>query len=93
MNDCINEGGPAFPTENDHQTGPNTYHYSGMTLRDYIAAKALQGIITAFFTNPDAMAVSSAAFKSKGLETGAGVAMTAYEFADAMLAAREKGVK
>lgn len=32
----INDGGPAFPTE---FTG-----YPGMTLRDYLAAKAMQGI-------------------------------------------------
>lgn len=91
MNDQVNDGGPAFPTSDliEGQVGLS----GGMSLRDYIAAKALQGIITAFFTNPDAMAVSSAAFKSKGLETGAGIAMTAYEFADAMLTAREKGVK
>lgn len=34
-------GGPAFPTENERQTGANSYHYEGMTLRDYFAAKAL----------------------------------------------------
>lgn len=34
-------GGPAFPSENERQTGPNSFHYEGMTLRDYFAAKAL----------------------------------------------------
>ncbi len=34
------DGGPAFPTENEHQSGANTYHYSGMTLRDYFIAHA-----------------------------------------------------
>lgn len=31
-------GGPAFPTENERQTGANTYHYPGMMLRDYFIA-------------------------------------------------------
>lgn len=34
-------GGPAFPTENERQTGSNSYHYAGATLRDYFAAKAI----------------------------------------------------
>jgi len=36
-------GGPAFPTlaDNGHETNQD-----GMTLRDYFAAKALQGLIT-----------------------------------------------
>lgn len=31
-------GGPAFPTDSEHQNGPNSYHFEGMTLRDYFAA-------------------------------------------------------
>lgn len=37
-----NTGGPAFPTLNEHQAGPALWQYSGMTLRDYFAAKAMQ---------------------------------------------------
>jgi hypothetical protein len=44
MND-INTGGPAFPTESAQQTGTHTWHYEGMTLRDYFAAKAMQGLL------------------------------------------------
>ena len=33
-------GGPAFPTENERQTGPGSFYYAGMTLRDYLAAHA-----------------------------------------------------
>ena len=36
MSDTINNGGPAFPQEND-ATGS-----MGMTLRDYFAARAMQ---------------------------------------------------
>lgn len=41
MSGVIDDGGPAFPTENEQQSGPNSYHYQGMSLRDYFAAKAL----------------------------------------------------
>lgn len=45
MSESIKTGGPAFPTEAAN-------HYSGiaaspgMTLRDYFAAKAMQGMLT-----------------------------------------------
>lgn len=48
---------------------------SGMTLRDYFAAKAMQTMITNFLMDQDA---------------GAEVAETAYKYADAMLVEREK---
>lgn len=38
-------GGPAFPTENERQTGANSYHHEGMTLWDYYAAAALTGTV------------------------------------------------
>ena len=44
MNQPINDGGPAFPLQSigpEFQPG-----YSGMTLRDYFAAAALQGILS-----------------------------------------------
>lgn len=44
MSAPINTGGPAFPTENARQTGSNSWHEEGMTLRDYFAAKAMQGM-------------------------------------------------
>ena len=40
-----NTGGPAFPTLSEHQAGPTLWQYSGMTLRDYFAAKAMQGLL------------------------------------------------
>ena len=39
----INTGGPAFPTENEGQSGPSTWRYEGMTLRDYFAGQAMEG--------------------------------------------------
>jgi hypothetical protein len=42
-----NTGGPAFPRNIlDHGHGVITTHESGMTLRDYFAAKAMQALIT-----------------------------------------------
>ena len=46
MSDTINNGGPAFPTENEAQTGTSTWRYEGMTLRDYFAAKAMQALVS-----------------------------------------------
>ncbi len=59
---------PAFPVDSaaEHQ-------YCGMTLRDYFAAKAMQGICSHIET--------------WGLVTDQ-IATSAYELADAMLAAR-----
>ena len=76
MNDNTkNDGGPAFPTGNERQTGSNSYHYEGMTLRDYFAAHALQGGLA----------------HNRPAAEMAGWAKWAYQVADAMLAARDKG--
>lgn len=41
--ELIKQGGPAFPTDNEGQTGPNTWHFSGMTKRELFAALSLMG--------------------------------------------------
>jgi hypothetical protein len=69
----INNGGWAFPG-----VGQGVY-WEGMTLRDYFAAAALQGMV--------ASTVSSAVFPISI------IAEMAYQYADAMLAQRDKGVK
>ena len=66
-----NTGGPAFPPHADER---NLSRY-GMTLRDYFAAKSLQG-----------MFASGNLPKSVSDEE---LAAVAYEMADAMLKARE----
>lgn len=85
-------GVPAFPTLEEH--GLNS-GMPGMTLRDYFAAKAMQARITAAWTEPGP---SKTAFKEwrERLPPDSLVgdfhdylAWTAYEQADAMLAARE----
>lgn len=35
---------PAFPTESAHQSGNTTWHFEGMTLRDWFAGQVLIGI-------------------------------------------------
>ena len=71
MND-IKTGGPAFPLHN-HGTQTLGMHLSGMTLRDYFAAKWMQ----AYVANPETADI-----------TETELAQFSYEIADAMLAAR-----
>ncbi len=35
---------PAFPTDDEAQTGPNTWHFAGMTYRQWLAGLAMQGM-------------------------------------------------
>lgn len=67
-------GGPAFPQQDD-ATGSE-----GMTLRDYFAAKVVQGL----WANATALAQMPS-----GSEAAA-IASVAYEVADAMLKERSK---
>jgi hypothetical protein len=67
-----NDGGPAFPGfASDISNG------DGMSLRDWFAGKAMQGIL-------------SAQVHGLGVEFAEQFAKLAYKQADAMLAAREK---
>jgi hypothetical protein len=72
----INDGGPAFP-RNGHPD-KNDFPSIGMSLRDYFAAKAMQGYISGCLHIARAEYIQSAVKSS-------------YEIADAMLAAREAG--
>lgn len=65
----VKTGGPAFPSWKED--GAFAY---GMTLRDYFAAKAMQGF--AAHIGPD-----------RAFETRSGIA---YQWADAMLKARDQ---
>ena len=65
-----NTGGPAFPVGSGDMRDP-----TGMTLRDYFAAKAMQGMVNygPWSDNQDRMQIAE----------------RAYKMADAMLKARE----
>jgi hypothetical protein len=75
-----NTGGPAFPAQVKFFDEPTT----GMSLRDFFAAKAMQGIYACpdHVTEPDG---------SDGPDplTDSDIARLAYAMADAMLRARE----
>ena len=74
MSNTKNTGGPAFPLETS-----NAMLHQGMTLRDYFAAKAMQGFITNLHPGEERLIDVPQLAKS------------AYSIADAMLRAREGG--
>ncbi len=83
--DVIDNGGPAYPCEiggdparGFHQTGSYTAMQYGMTLRDYFAAKALAAMIAQPGKDPE----------NCGKKAVPRLAAFAYEYADAMIAAR-----
>ena len=71
----IKDGGPAFPYVVTFKDGTDVRYEEGLSLRDYFAGKAMEGII------------SSAHLKSNTFQV---VAKDAYAQADAMLKAREE---
>lgn len=78
----IEDGGPAFPCETvgTDEHGEYRLPYQGMTLRDYFAAKALQGLLA----NPK---LAPEIVKRGGCSSG-WIEESAFGFADAMLKAR-----
>lgn len=73
-----NDGGPAFPSTLQYFPEDTNYRLEqGMALRDYLAAKAMAGMISTEITMP----------KAADMEI---IASCAYKLADAMLDAREK---
>lgn len=75
----INDGGPAFPYEERDAVGMPLKDYFGITMRDYFAAKALQGMLADL---PNSL---------YGLDWVEKTAKSAYAIADAMLVARTQG--
>ena len=73
----INDGGPAFPVQELHHDGSPYFLSTGMTLRDYFAALAMQAMMRNQKTRVEAGDVSS-------------LAVNAYDIADAMLEARKE---
>lgn len=69
-----NDGGPAFPQNGSLQIGEMSYQGStGITMRDYFAAKAMQQLVLSVF-------------KQEHVD---GIVSASYIIADAMLKARE----
>jgi hypothetical protein len=75
-----NTGGPAFPGF-DYIDQHGKKNPEGMTLRDYFAAKAMQGLLS----NPK---LANEILKNGGAQSG-WIEDSAWAFADAMLKAKE----
>lgn len=69
-------GGPAFPL--------NRCSWDGMSLRDYFAAKAMQGILS---SERVPLPIYGKTGDSRGYQN---ISKISYEMADAMIAEREK---
>lgn len=80
MSDLINDGGPAFPC--DFNMSTFEHGIKGMSLRDWFAGQALQGLACITSHNSD---TSLAMLKIR--------TKIAYNYADAMLVTRNKEVQ
>ena len=80
----IGKIGLAFPAP----AGVSHITEQGMTLRDYFAAKAMEGFISATAWHPDFIYPDNFNFVAGGRAADA-VAESAYKYADAMLKARQ----
>lgn len=82
-----NNGGPAFPMADPFAFSPATEREAkamahGMALRDYFAAKAMQGLFDFWVAVNSKTTINDPDAKI--------IAEMAYEYADAMLKAREQ---
>ena len=66
-------GGPAFPCDLTSYDDEVRIQYQGMTLRDYFAAKVMQGLLAGKLTSTDLRLIAN----------------DSYAMADAMLKARQ----
>ena len=89
MEENIETGGPAFPVQYSNEAdGPTVMPHVGMTLRDYFAAKAMQGIVSSIDGEANYQRLRGHA-AGAGLSVSEWIARDAYKQADAMLKARE----
>jgi hypothetical protein len=91
MSNQIDDGGSAFPGENDES---KQYHWvhRGMSLRDYFAAKAMQAKCFQQLAVVLARSLHPVDGQSVTLNLNHdGIAKDCYDFADAMLRARKSG--
>ena len=89
MSEKIETGGPAFPCHADIIPSKDR-DYAGMALRDYFAAKAMQGIVSSIDGEDNYRRLRGHAAAAE-LSVSEWIARDAYKQADAMLKAREVG--
>ena len=84
MTEKLNDGGPAFPCDYDM----STFHHAvkGLTIRDYFAAKAMQGLVQACAGSILTTVHGEQLYRQ---EIMGRLVHCAGEIADAMLRARE----
>jgi hypothetical protein len=92
----IKDGGPAFPSGISYRTDCGLREFNGgMTLRDYFAAAALQGVLSEPYRPGQEGAWSAISRQRRGERehstTDESLAFVSYCIADAMLAERERG--
>ena len=83
MTNKFDDGGPAYPTTIENQ--PGEHGRKGMSLRDYFAAKAMQG----YLGNPWQAEQMDGMDESFSEQTAI-LAEASYKMADAMIAERNK---
>lgn len=94
MSNPINDGGPAFPTKHE-VLDPRAVGWTmqeGMSLRDYFATKAMEGLISRVI-NPCSTGNTNLKWAEVTEDPVRGakwLASDAYKIADAMLAERQK---
>lgn len=82
----INDGGPAFPRA---AIPPYNSSANGMSLRDWFAGQALQGILAG---GSNWNSVAGEVMKNEGIWGDVSTTGIAYRFADAMIKARSVNV-
>jgi len=82
----MKDGGPAFPTDYSSVDGFKHKVEAGMSLRDWFAAKAMQGMITALTEFKKNMLDGDSIIKNRPKD----ISELSYLYADAMLKEREK---
>lgn len=94
---AVDDGGPAFPCEREVTTydpyrnpnGTAKVHMPGMSLLDYLAGQAAQGLLAAC-ANPDCFAMVLDEARKAGLSFNEQVAVDAYNKAEHMLAEKRR---
>jgi hypothetical protein len=86
MDNGFETGGYAFPKPACEEM----HAFTGMTLRDYFAAAAMQGIVVGVNSNPLRAQIAAQDADREGITITKSTAAMAYDVADAMIAERSK---